>query len=94
MSDTGCPYREVYRHDGGDCYLCSRGINTDCYDSYSSWAEICGEGRIAALEADLSRVRQVAVEAIFAFEILGKHGTCDVSCPVCKMVNELKARLK
>jgi len=36
--EFGCPYRELYLHDGGEYYLC-RIDNNDCYDNHSEKVE-------------------------------------------------------
>jgi len=37
MRPLDCPYREVYWHDGGERYMCSRMVyQEDCEDSYST----------------------------------------------------------
>lgn len=46
------------------------------------------------LEAELSRVRKVAEDAIAALDYYGRHGDHDRTCPTCAKELELRERLK
>lgn len=70
-------------------------VITEERDNWEHEFDVCMK-RGKNLEAELSRVRQVAEDAIATLKnsLYGKHTCPDMTCSLCEIVEELEARLK